>query len=205
MLTVVALVIGTAASLAPPALAKVAIDEGIDKHDTTTLVLVVVALLAAAGVVLVMTRVQTYMVGWVGQRTLADLRIKIFRHLQEMPIGFYESRPVGILISRITNDVEALESLVTDSVVMLFQSGLTLIGVVVIMFVLDVHLALIALLVVPLLLAGSLWFRSRPRVPSAAPARRSARSPATCRRACRESVLCAASPGRNSTRRSSVR
>ena len=159
VLTVVALVIGTAASLAPPALAKVAIDEGIDKHDTTTLVLVVVALLAAAGVVLVMTRVQTYMVGWVGQRTLADLRIKIFRHLQEMPIGFYESRPVGILISRITNDVEALESLVTDSVVILFQSGLTLIGVVVIMFVLDVHLALIAMLAVPLVLAGSLWFR----------------------------------------------
>ncbi len=115
--TAVALVIGTAAALAPPLLAKVAIDDGIDKHDTETLVLVVIAFLIAAVLVLVTTYAQTYLVGWIGQRTLADLRIRIFRHLQEMPVGFYESRPAGVLISRITNDVEALESLVTDSVV----------------------------------------------------------------------------------------
>ena len=62
-----------------------------------------------------MTYVQTYLVGWVGQRALADLRIRIFTHLQSLPIGFYESRPAGVLISRMTNDVEALDSLVTDS------------------------------------------------------------------------------------------
>ena len=84
----------------------------------------------SALVVWAMTYAQTYLVGWVGQRALADLRIRIFTHLQTLPIGFYESRPAGVLISRMTNDVEALDSLVTDSVVTLFQSGLTLLGTV---------------------------------------------------------------------------
>jgi ATP-binding cassette subfamily B protein len=158
-LAVVALVLGTAAALAPPLLARAAIDDGIQRHDFTKLVLVVVAFMAAALLVWVMTYAQTFLVGWVGQRVLADLRIRIFKHLQTLPIGFYESRPAGVLISRITNDVEALDSLVTDSVVTLFQSGLTLIGTVGILLYLDVKLALITFCVLPLVLAGSLWFR----------------------------------------------
>ncbi|HYM53967.1 MAG TPA: ABC transporter ATP-binding protein, partial [Solirubrobacteraceae bacterium] len=155
----VALLIGTAASLAPPLLAKLAIDRGIVKHDTGTLALVVAAFLFSAVLVWVMTYLQTYLVGWVGQRALADLRVRIFTHLQSLPIGFYETRPAGVLISRMTNDVEALDSLVTDSVVTLFQSGLTLLGTVVILLTLDVKLALITFCVFPLLAAGSLWFR----------------------------------------------
>jgi ATP-binding cassette subfamily B protein len=154
-----ALLVGTAATLAPPLLAKVAIDRGIAQHDTTTLVLVVIAFLVSAVLVWVMTYVQTYLVGWVGQRVLADLRIRIFTHLQSLPVGFYESRPAGVLISRITNDVEALDSLVTDSVVTLFQAGLTLIGTIVILLTLDVKLALITFAVFPALAAGSIWFR----------------------------------------------
>ncbi len=154
-----ALVLGTAAALAPPLLAKVAIDEGIDRHDTRTLVLVVIAFLFSALLVWAMTYVQTYLVGWVGQRALADLRIRIFTHLQHQPIGFYESRPAGVLISRMTNDVEALESLVTDSVVTLFQAGLTLVGAVAVLLFLDVKLALLTFCVVPFVLAGSIWFR----------------------------------------------
>ncbi len=155
----IALVLGTAAALAPPLLAKVAIDEGIDRHDTHTLLLVVIAFLLSALIVWAMTYVQTYLVGWVGQRALADLRIRIFTHLQRQPIGFYESRPAGVLISRMTNDVEALESLVTDSVVTLFQAGLTLVGAVAVLLYLDVRLALLTFCVVPLVLGGSIWFR----------------------------------------------
>jgi ATP-binding cassette subfamily B protein len=154
-----ALVIGTAAYLAPPLLAKAAIDSGIEKHDTTTLVLIVIAFLGVAILFWVMTYIQTYLVGWVGQRALADLRVRIFTHLQTLPIGFYESRPAGVLISRITNDVEALDSLVTDSVVTLFQAGLTLVGAVVVLLFLDLRLALLTFCVVPLVAAGSLWFR----------------------------------------------
>jgi len=154
-----ALVLGTAASLAPPLLAKLAIDSGIDKHDLHTLELVVLAFLLSALLVWLTTYAQTYLVGWVGQRALADLRIRIFEHLQSQPIGFYESRPAGVLISRMTNDVEALESLVTDSVVTLFQSGLTLIGAVGVLLYLDVKLALLTFCVVPFVLGASIWFR----------------------------------------------
>jgi ATP-binding cassette subfamily B protein len=154
-----ALVVGTAAALAPPLLARTAIDSGIERHDTKTLVLVVLAFLASALLVWLMTYAQTYLVGWVGQRALADLRIRIFTHLQRQPIGFYESRPAGVLISRITNDVEALESLVTDSVVTLVQAGLTLIGAIAVLLYLDVKLALLTFCIVPLVAALSIWFR----------------------------------------------
>jgi ABC-type multidrug transport system fused ATPase/permease subunit len=154
-----ALVLGTAASLAPPLLAKLAIDRGIEKHDTHTLAIVVVAFLVSALLVWVTTYAQTYLVGWVGQRALADLRIRIFKHLQSQPIGFYESRPAGVLISRMTNDVEALESLVTDSVVTLFQSGLTLIGAIGVLIYLDAKLALLTFCIVPFVAGGSIWFR----------------------------------------------
>jgi len=155
----IALVVGTAASLVPPLLAKVAIDQGIEGRNTETLVLVVGAFLLAALLVWLMTSTQTYLVGWVGQRALADLRLRIFTHLQRQPIGFYESRPAGVLISRMTNDVEALENLVTDSVVTLFQSGLTLIGAVAVLLYLDVRLALLTFCVVPFVAALSIWFR----------------------------------------------
>jgi ABC-type multidrug transport system fused ATPase/permease subunit len=154
-----ALIVGTAASLAPPLLAKVAIDEGIERHDTRTLVLVVLAFLVSALVVWAMTYLQTYLVGLVGQRALADLRIRIFTHLQRQPIGFYESRPAGVLISRITNDVEALESLVTDSVVTLVQAGLTLFGAIAVLLYLDPGLALLTFCIVPFVAGLSIWFR----------------------------------------------
>src|SRR5437588_400205 len=155
----VALIAGTAASLAPPPLAKLAIDQGILRGDVGTLDLIVVAFIISALVVWVGTAAQNYLVGWVGQRALADLRMQIFTHLQSLSIGFYERRPAGVLISRMTNDVEALDSLVTDSVTTLFQSSLTLIGTIVILVVLDVKLALITFLIFPLLAVGSLAFR----------------------------------------------
>jgi ABC-type multidrug transport system fused ATPase/permease subunit len=159
LLTLGALLLGTAASLAPPLLARTAIDRGIGEQDTTALALTVVAFLISALLVWGMTYAQTYLVGWVGQRALADLRIRIFTHLQALPVGFYESRPAGVLISRMTNDVEALDSLVTDSVVTLFQAGLTLLGTVAILLYLDVQLALLTFCIFPLLAGGSLWFR----------------------------------------------
>jgi ATP-binding cassette subfamily B protein len=155
----VALIAGTAASLAPAPLAKAAIDNGITPGDIHALDLIVAAFVASALVVWVATYAQTYLVGWVGQRALADLRVQIFRHLQEMPVGFYERRPAGVLISRMTNDVEALDSLVTDSVVTLFQATLTLVGTIVILFLFDVQLALLTLLIFPVMAIASLAFR----------------------------------------------
>ncbi|HEX8744301.1 MAG TPA: ABC transporter ATP-binding protein, partial [Thermoleophilaceae bacterium] len=102
---------------------------------------------------------QTYRVNWVGERALQDLRVKLFRHMQRLSVGFYSRNKSGVLISRMTNDVEALNQLVTDSIVTLFQSTLTLVGTAVILVLLDVELALVTFLCFPILFIGSLAFR----------------------------------------------
>ena len=155
----VSLIAATAAALAPAPLAKLAIDDGIQRHDVASLDLVVAAFLASAAVYAIASYAQTYLVGWVGQRALQDLRIRLFSHLQRLSIGFYSRNRAGVIISRITNDVEALDQLVEDGLATLIQSGLTLIGVVVILFVLAPHLALLTFLALPVLAAGALVFR----------------------------------------------
>jgi ATP-binding cassette subfamily B protein len=159
LLAMLSLVIGTAATLAPPPLAKLAIDDGINKHDTRALDIIVVAFLASALIAWAASYVQTYLVGWVGQRVLQDLRLRLFAHLQTLSVGFYARRQAGVIISRLTNDVQALDQLVTDGVVTLIGSSLTLIGTVVILVALDWKLALLTFLVFPLLGIGSLAFR----------------------------------------------
>ncbi len=153
------LVAATAAALAPAPLAKLAIDQGIDKHNVGTLDVIVVLFLFSAVVYAVASSAQTYLVGWVGQRALQDLRIRLFTHLQRLSIGFYSRNRTGVIISRMTNDVEALDQLVEDGLATLIQSGLTLIGVVVILFFLDPHLALLTFLVLPILAIGAFVFR----------------------------------------------
>ena len=126
---------------------------------STTLALLVAALLGAALIAWATSSVQTYLVSWVGERALQDLRIRIFTHLQGMSIGFFTRNRPGVLISRITNDVDALDQLISTGVVTLFSSTLTLVGVVVIMLALDVKLALLVFLTFPLLAIASLVFR----------------------------------------------
>ena len=103
--------------------------------------------------------VQTYLVGWVGQRVLQDLRLRLFEHLQSLSVSFYARREAGVIISRLTNDVQALDQLVTDGVVTLFGSSLALVGTVAILVALDWRLALLTFAVFPLLGIGSLIFR----------------------------------------------
>src|ERR1700761_1814547 len=155
----VALLIETGAALLPPFLAGRAIDAGIEANDLSALDWIGAAFVATAIVYAVATYAETYLVGWVGTRALQDLRERIFTHLQAMSIGFFTRNRPGVLISRMTNDVEALQQLVTDGVVTIFSSSLTLIGVVVILLLLDVKLALITFLTFPLLLLASLVFR----------------------------------------------
>ncbi|HEX6754162.1 MAG TPA: ABC transporter ATP-binding protein [Solirubrobacterales bacterium] len=158
MLTVVAILAATGAGLAPPYLAGQAID-GIETGDTDALTLIVIAFVGVAIVYAAATYAQTYLVGWVGTRALQDLRERVFAHIQSMSIGFFTRRSPGVLISRMTNDIEALNQLVTTGAVTLLSSGLTLIGVVTIMLLLDWKLALVAFLTFPLLAIASVVFR----------------------------------------------
>jgi len=154
-----ALLVATAAGLAPPYLAARAIDDGITAGDGGALTVIVLVFLGSAALFWAASYAQTYLVGWVGQRALQDLRTRIYQHLQAMSIGFFTRRKAGVLISRLTNDVQALDSLVTDGIVTLFQSTLTLVGVVVILLLLDVPLALVVFATFPLLFIASVLFR----------------------------------------------
>ncbi len=158
-LTAMAMLAATGAALAPPYLAGQAIDAGIQTGDLAALDRIVVAFVAVALLYAGATYLQTYLVGWIGTRVLQDLRERLFNHIQSMSIGFFTRRSPGVLISRMTNDIEALNQLVTDGVVTLFSSTLTLVGVVVILLVLDVSLALVVFLTFPLLLLASVVFR----------------------------------------------
>jgi ABC-type multidrug transport system fused ATPase/permease subunit len=161
MFSVVSLLAATATALAPPFLAKYAVDDGIRKHDLGKLWWIVGAFVLAGLLNWAMSYVQTYLTGWVGERILADLRIGLFRHLQRLSLGFYERTRAGVIISRLTNDVEAIDQLVTDGVTSLVQNTLTLVGTAILLFILDWRLALATLAVIPLMSIATIVFRVR--------------------------------------------
>src|SRR5205823_8829602 len=122
----------------------------------------IVAAFVAAGLATIGTSAaQTYFTGWTGERILADLRTRLFRHLQRLSLGYYERNRAGVIISRLTNDVEALDQLVTDGVSSLVQNTLTLLGTAVLLFFLDWRLALASMTVMPLMTLATAWFRKR--------------------------------------------
>ena len=160
-LGIVTLLVATATALAPPYLAKLAIDQGI-QHDNTGRLWEIVAIFLGAGVLnWGSSYAQTYLTGWTGERMLADMRNRLFRHLQRLSLGFYERNRAGVVISRLTNDVEALDQLVTEGLTSLVQNSLTLLGTAVVLFVLDWRLALATLAVLPPMSLATAWFRNR--------------------------------------------
>jgi ATP-binding cassette, subfamily B, bacterial len=160
-LSIVALLVATATALAPPLLSKYAVDDGIRQHDLTKLWWIVGAFVIAGLLNWGMSYLQTYLTGWVGERILADLRNRLFDHLQRLSLGFYERNRAGVIISRLTNDVEAIDQLVTDGVTSLVQNTLTLVGTAILLFVLDWRLALATLVVVPFMSVATAIFRKR--------------------------------------------
>src|SRR4051794_12528485 len=159
VLALLALLGTTAAALAGPYVAKLAIDDGITPHDRRALVGYVVLYLVLAVIGLALESAQTYLTTWVGQRVLTDLRVKLFAHLQSLELGYFEEQRTGRLISRLTNDVDALEQLVTDGVTSTVQNTLTLAGTAALMLLLDWRLALVTLVVFPLMAISTGLFR----------------------------------------------
>ena len=156
---VAALLAATLTGLAPPFLAKLAIDEGIIERDLTRLAWIVGAFVVVGALSWIAGAAQTYLTGWVGERVLADLRGHLFGHLQRLSLGFYERNRAGAVISRLTNDVEALDQLVTDGVTSLVQNSLLLFGSAIILVVLDWRLALATIVVFPLIAVATAIFR----------------------------------------------
>ena len=162
-LAIATLLLATAVSLAPPYLVGAAVN-AVDSKNETELGVIVSAFVGVGLLAIACSYAQTYFTGWTGERMLADLRDHLFRHLQRLSLGFYERNRAGVLISRLTNDVEALDQLVTDGFTSLIQNTLTLIGAAVILFVLSWKLALATLVVIPALGVASVIFRKKSAV-----------------------------------------
>ena len=160
-LSIVAMIVVTVTGLAVPYLVKIAIDSGLLKKDLHVVDLVIVAFLAVNLLSLGASYVQTYLVSWVGERVILDLRRNVFAHIQKLSLDFFSRQRTGWIVSRMTNDIDALDQLVTDGVTSLVTNGLTIIGAAVLLFVLDWRLALATLSIMPILLVGTLRFRTR--------------------------------------------
>ena len=142
----------TLLSLTGPYLIGVAIDQFITGRDVTGLLWISLLLLGTyiAGV---LTAVSSgWMMATIAQRALRDLRRELFEHIQTLPLGFFEVRPVGELMSRLTNDIDAINQALTMNITQLISTVLTLAGIVVMMFVLNIWLALGSLIVFPIMI-----------------------------------------------------
>jgi ATP-binding cassette subfamily B protein len=124
-----------------------------------------IALLYLASLVLIfgLEFVQTYMMQWTGQKIMFDLRSQIFRHIQQMHVGFFDRNPVGRLVTRLTSDVDALNDMFTAGVLAIFEDIFVLAFIVAIMVKMSWLLALLALSVIPLILYATHLFRGHVR------------------------------------------
>jgi ATP-binding cassette, subfamily B, multidrug efflux pump len=147
-------VVYTLLGLLGPYLMGRAIDGYVATRDAHGLLRTALAMLAAYLASNFVQLVGNWVMATISQRALASLRQRLFAHLQRLPIAFFDQRPAGELMSRLTSDIDAVNQAVSQNITSLLASVLSMIGIVVAMFVLDYWLALAALLVVPLML----WF-----------------------------------------------
>ncbi|MDP8952587.1 MAG: ABC transporter ATP-binding protein/permease [Actinomycetota bacterium] len=159
----VLVVLGALAQAAGPWLIGRAIDEDILGGDRAGLLRTMLLLLAVYGVGTLAQRGQIRRVGAIGQSVLASLRARIFERLQHLPLGYFDRRPAGDLMSRVTNDVDTLNQLLSQGLTQLLGSLFSLFGIVVAMLVLDFRLALACLTIVPAMPLVTSFFARRAR------------------------------------------
>lgn len=147
-------VISTGLGLAGPYLMGRAIDGYIATKDPTGLAIIAGWLLAVFLSGNLADIVSGWMMAGVSQKALKDVRQDLFRHMQALTLAFFDQHPTGELMSRLTNDIEAINNAVSQNAVALLASSLSLVGILAAMFVLNFWLALAAVVVVPLMF----WF-----------------------------------------------
>ena len=119
-----------------------------------------VALIAA---MTVLRYFQTATLNKTGQAVVHDLRAAVFRHLQSLDLGFFDRRPTGALVTRVTTDIESLSEMFTSGIIALLFDSLKVLVVLGMLFAIDVDLALITMLTTPILIGVSLAFRGGAR------------------------------------------
>jgi ATP-binding cassette, subfamily B, multidrug efflux pump len=151
--------------LVGPWLTKVAIDRYMVPHKPGGLKLILVLYLLALVFGFAFRYLQNWYMMYVGQRVMYDLRNRIFSHLQRLPLRFFDTHPVGSLMTRLSNDVDALNDLLTEGLVSIIGDAVTLMGIIVVMFfALSWQLALVGLAVMPIIAVASRIFQMAMRV-----------------------------------------
>ena len=160
---IVCVLVAAASAAGGPYLIGRAIDQFIARGDraglATTMLLLLGVYLAGLGA----RMLQGYLMGWIGQHMLASLRDQIFRKLQRLPLGYFDRRDVGELMSRLVNDVDTINTLINMGLVQAVVGLLSLVGIVVAMFALHWPLALAACSIIPAMLLTTSYFAQRAR------------------------------------------
>jgi ATP-binding cassette subfamily B multidrug efflux pump len=156
-------VVGALSQAGGPWLIGRAIDRNILGNDPTGLYGMMALLLGVYVAGTLATRGQIRQVGSVGQRVLASMRERIFERLQRLPLRYFDRHPVGDLMSRVTNDVDTLNQLLSQGITQLLGSLFSLIGIVVAMLILEWRLALVCFAIIPVMLLTNVFFARRAR------------------------------------------
>ena len=153
-----AVIVSTLITLSGPALVRYAIDAGISKHERGPLDAAAAAFLVLALAKPFVVRAQTLLAASAGERFLGSLRTATFDKLQALPLGFFERERAGVLVSRLTSDVQSLTEFIREALIEVVGSGLQIVLTVVVLVILSPTLALVSLLALPILIASSWTF-----------------------------------------------
>ncbi len=146
-----------------PYFTKIAVDENIANRDESGLLMTMLLFLAVLILRGLIQYFNAYLTQWIGQKTIFDLRMEVYEHLQHLGLKFFDKNPIGRLITRVTNDIEVLNEMFSSGIVMVFSDVFTIIGILYFMFTMDWRLALISLSVLPALFYGTFLFRKKAR------------------------------------------
>lgn len=164
MLAAFALMLGeTALTLLTPYLFKVAVDGYIASRNLEGLNQIALALAACFTGLYLAVAGERYMLTWVGQNVLANLRAELFAHLQRLSLSFHDSRIAGVTVSRVINDVAEINELLSQGVITLIGDMLVLVGIIVVMITMSPRLALLTFLVLPLMFIATYLFSRQAR------------------------------------------
>ena len=153
------------AALGPlrPYLTKIAIDNYIANKDFHGLLIISILLMGSLLLQAIIQYLLTYYTQYLGQKTIYDLRTQIFQHTQKLALKFFDKTPIGRIVTRTTNDVEALSELFSSGIVMVFSDVFIIVWILVFMFFMDIKLSLVTLSVLPVLIYGTFLFRKKVR------------------------------------------
>ena len=143
-----------------PVLTGIAIDQGIEKKDFVVVAVMAALYLISIGITAGAQSAQVTVTGRIAAWVMNDLRVKVFAHLQRLSLSFFTEEKAGVVMSRMTSDIENLQQLLQDGLSQLAIQALTMVVITVTLFVLNVTLAFImVVLIIPALLLASLWFK----------------------------------------------